>query len=250
MTQQEIEVMEKREATAKKNQETVQTHGKGLYRVVRNGKTETLRLGYSTFGDILVMNKNSRKFGYIASSYEFESLEPVSKRDVPEAVKWEKGWRKVLKYLKASGFWQDIQQEILDGLDVGLAKIKEAGKVEWEEGKPYESRNERIKAVDERLLNTFIRWHMSRPPKMKAMYFSKNPATNAYYKSRIAEAIRDGKAYDCHTTAGYDVSFEFHPEDKGNRGPHAHYAEEFRGCGNGHYYIALDATHALFMEDD
>ena len=27
-------------------------------------------------------------------------------------------------------------------------------------------------------------------------------------------------------------------------------SEELRGCGNGHYYIALDANTALFVEDD
>ena len=28
------------------------------------------------------------------------------------------------------------------------------------------------------------------------------------------------------------------------------YSKEFKGCGNGHYYLALDATHTIFVEDD
>ena len=28
------------------------------------------------------------------------------------------------------------------------------------------------------------------------------------------------------------------------------YSEEFKGCGNGHYYLLFDATHAIFYEDD
>lgn len=44
---------------------------------------------------------------------------------------------------------------------------------------------------------------------------------------------------------GYDVSFEYNA--KRNK---AWYALEYRNCGNGHYFIALNDTHALFVEDD
>ena len=29
-----------------------------------------------------------------------------------------------------------------------------------------------------------------------------------------------------------------------------YYSEEYRNCGNGHYYLLFDATHAIYYEDD
>ena len=45
--------------------------------------------------------------------------------------------------------------------------------------------------------------------------------------------------------SSYDVSFSYDPKLQ-----HAWYSEEYKNCGNGHYYLALDETHALFYEDD
>lgn len=33
-------------------------------------------------------------------------------------------------------------------------------------------------------------------------------------------------------------------------GPKAFYSEEYKDCGNGHYYIAISESHAIFCEDD
>ena len=65
----------------------------------------------------------------------------------------------------------------------------------------------------------------------------------------------DGRHYiRFHSETPYAVSkcqhiiyktFEYEP-DKNK----AWYSEEYRGCGNGHYYIALNSSMALFCEND
>lgn len=225
----------------------VKENGKGSYRYVENGKSEIARLAISTSGDILRMAYGKRRFGHYISVKDWTSLEPI-KSKMPFEVKWEKGWKKVLKRLEASGLWKDIQQEIKDGLEIGIEKIKAAYNAE--NNGDWESRDERIRAIDSRLTNSFIRWNMRTEPKVKAMYFSKHKDTNKFYKEQIKKAMASNEKFSLDSRANYDVSFEFHPVDETHKTATASYAEEFRGCGNGHYYIAIDAEHALFMEDD
>lgn len=80
--------------------------------------------------------------------------------------------------------------------------------------------------------------------KTKSMYFGKYE--NKEIKADIKKAMKEKTAYcSGRIQANYDVSFEYQPDKK-----KAWYSEEFRGCGNGHYFIALDETTALHLEDD
>lgn len=85
--------------------------------------------------------------------------------------------------------------------------------------------------------------------KIKKMSFHKysfQKHDTEYVLGRIANAIDNkekyisGKYYN-----GYDVSVEYNPEKNG-----AWYSEEFKDCGNGHYYLMLNRTHAVHYEDD
>jgi hypothetical protein len=69
--------------------------------------------------------------------------------------------------------------------------------------------------------------------------------TNNEQLKIIKEALKNKKETSASGRTNYDVSFSYNPTVQ-----KAWYSEEFRGCGNGHYYLALDATHALFYEDD
>ena len=79
--------------------------------------------------------------------------------------------------------------------------------------------------------------------KTKSMWFGK--FWNGTIKENIANALKNKEPYSTHKRANYDVSFDYNPERNT-----ASYAEEYRGCGNGHYYIAIDGNTALFCEDD
>jgi len=113
---------------------------------------------------------------------------------------------------------------------------------------------EKIKEIDNRLIEVFngkeryiteILFHFVKPLKIKKMYFVKGKANNEAKLNEIKQAIQNKKEIEVWGRAGYDVSFHYKPIE--NR---AWYSEEFRGQGNGHYYIAISDKYALFMEDD
>jgi hypothetical protein len=74
------------------------------------------------------------------------------------------------------------------------------------------------------------------------MYFGWN---NTNYKNQIKESLDKKQSISLYQRVKYDVSFEYNSE-KGL----AWYSEEYKNCGNGHYYLALDENTALFYEDD
>ncbi len=80
--------------------------------------------------------------------------------------------------------------------------------------------------------------------KLKSMYFGKY--RNEDYKQQIKYHIKNHQKFTLpRVRTNYDVSFEYNPEKN-----MAWYSEEYKDCGNGHYYIALDHNTAMFMEDD
>lgn len=77
----------------------------------------------------------------------------------------------------------------------------------------------------------------------KPMYFG---SQNRQYKDLIKDHIQNQSPYTIYRIpVGYDVSFEYNAKEQ-----KAWYSEEYRHCGNGHYYIALDHSCALFIETD
>ena len=79
---------------------------------------------------------------------------------------------------------------------------------------------------------------------LKAMYFGKEQ--NAYVKGELKKAIAEKRSWSQNRIqVSYDVSVEYDAEKQ-----RAYYSEEYRRCGNGHYYLALDHSTAMFYEDD
>ena len=85
-------------------------------------------------------------------------------------------------------------------------------------------------------------WELSEC-KLKSMYFGKY--INEEYKNDIKKAISDKTKIGRMSRTSYDVSFSYDPDK--NR---AWYSEEYKNCGNGHYFLALDHSLALFCEND
>ena len=65
----------------------------------------------------------------------------------------------------------------------------------------------------------------------------------------FAEAIAQKKHYYHEWTKSYENSISCNLDPDG-AGIYATYAKEFKGMGNGHYYLAIDAHHAIFDQDD
>lgn len=240
--------------------EIVQQNGKGKYRVVTQTEVKTIRLAITTLGEVMEMAKGKKRYGYpigTATIAEWISIAPQTPC-VTEEQKWRKGWTKVLARLQASGFWRDVQEDIKVGLDVGLDKIRQMGKLRFDE-----SFREKVAEIDPRLVGcSFIEYQMSGLPRVKTMRFSDYKPSNEIYRQRIADAVAKNLPCRIDSRASYDVSLEFRPaghaykegESCGKSPPVPYhrcwFSEEFKGCGNGHYYLALDAIHVLHYEDD
>lgn len=66
-------------------------------------------------------------------------------------------------------------------------------------------------------------------------------------KERLSQAIANKTGIRHNWRKGYDNSLEVRLDDDYLKG---WYSEEYKGCGNGHYYFLLDNCHVLYAEDD
>lgn len=247
-------------------QQTVPAYGKVKVTVIHaDGFAEKRTLGRAFDHAVMIYRKGSKRYGYYIEKRHFKSILFPEKR-ATENDKWVRSWTNVLKRLEQSGLWGEIAGEIKDALEIGLEKIRQAYDIDNEYRtdpnisyqEEQELQTKRIKEIDERLVkirddgtiypNSDILWHMRFPARVKKMHFGRK-WLNSKELEDIANALKNKQKINVGTdgriTNGYDVSYSYNPEVN-----KAWYSEEYRGCGNGHYYLALDATHALFYEDD
>ena len=227
----------------------------------QDGHKNSRRLTVHHEGFVMLYAKNSKWYGYRFTTSALEKISRIKLQIMSEAEKhqsWQRSWEKVTIKLKKSGWFPAYYENVLLGLAIGREKILQANEVYWLQRRlPPETHNtdllRRLEAIDPRLVhldaegnprpNTSILWEMSRPAQVKKMYFGKYQ--NEQILAQIKEAVEKRAALHISAQAGYDVSFSYRPEINS-----AWYSEEYRDCGNGHYFIALDETHALFIEDD
>jgi hypothetical protein len=231
---------------------------------LENGQRKRLRLFKSADGDTCYCARRRRNRGYRlseVSTFEFGNCPVVDIRGVikvkSEAKKWEDALKKILGRLEKSGLWPIIREEVELALSIGYEKMRAAQRINLAFGCSEEDRKKAVEAIpDPRLLvvdndgvmrvKCSMIDHYSKIPIVKKMWFSKRPETNKHVLDSFKKALAEKKEYSYDGQARYDVSLEYAPQ-KGNK---AWYAEEFRGCGNGHYYLVIDETHAIFYEDD
>lgn len=221
--------------------------------VLKDGTKKRLRLGKTAYGELIYMKPKSRKRGYYLNELDIVSYTLPKKLNIK--LKWEHSIDRAIAMLEESGLWEDLLARLKIARAVGYEKIQEAYTIYWRKGEGVTySEQDKINArdigeIDKRLLtedgtaNTDILWYMHRPLKIMKMVFDEY--NNDAKLKAIQEAMRNKEEYHERGDYQYDNSFEYSP--KQNK---AWYSREFRGCGNGHYYLALNGTHAMFYEDD
>lgn len=224
--------------------------------VYQSGERQNRTFCLSSMDEPMMMAPGKKSWGYSLGKVNHQEISYVLIPDGSGPSKdetWRKSWQKVLARLEASGLWKEIQEDIKLALEIGYQPLQLAYATYWN-GK-YGEELERVEIVCPKLIdtredgrrgvNTGVLWYMHTPARVKKMYFGKYGG----HLERIALAMEAKQK--CHEEAGqevtgtYDNSFEYNPEYN-----KAWYSEEYKNCGNGHYYLALDATHALFYEDD
>jgi len=214
--------------------------GKNVF--IING--EKKKLFISTLDRVCLFNKGSRKRGYPLQyvMHQIESIEPyISKVDRFSGAYYRKRLVKVHKLLSASGYWGGIKNEIEKLLEQSDEKIEKLLNItDW---------NERTKAYKELGLTRDLGLDCLRNSICRIKSVNYHSWEKDEIVGKLNEAVVNKKSYSYRWTKGYDNSVFIDVNPTTNI-VNATYCEEYINCGNGHYYILLDATHAMFSEDD
>ena len=229
----------------------VTTNYSKRYRVhVIGGESKVVRLWQTDDGRIAIMSKGRKKYGHELSLWydhydEWTDLRLVEHKEFDYYKRFVKRANDALKMLNESGLWTDIKQSIehfftlseteqrelvndivTDSYEKFYKQTWDGGKYAWVHGyQVFESFTSRTcwKSI------AWRRWE------------------RAEMSKRVADCIKNGENFSRRWENGYDNSVEVANRDGEKL---AWYSEEYRGCGNGHYYLMFDATHAIFYEDD
>jgi hypothetical protein len=144
--------------------------------------------------------------------------------------------KRIIQYLEKSGFWPSLLPEIRKVREIGNEDIEKALSLNYD-------------GITEFLRDKGIE-HIS-PDKFQCLCQTNCIKTvnwgrgNEWIKEGFQNALEEKRKFMRRWTVGYDNSIEYNPE-----GEMAWYSEEYRGFGNGHYYLLLDERHISFREDD
>ena len=222
---------------------------------------EKMRFSVELKQTVFVFGKGCRTRGRRYLPEDFLSLYRVEEKDLRKkdpTPAWHRRIQRAVKCMESSGLWPEVRLRFENILASGMTWADRERLIEiWAAGRHREISPGELTEIDRhrsRFLFAFCQddegeEHIDASYiyeltacRLKAMYFGKWSDE----KDMIRKALAEHRDYSSgRIRAGYDVSFEY---DAGKE--KAWYSEEFRGCGHGHYYIALDANTALFVEDD
>lgn len=202
--------------------------------VLKNGKKIQKRMFVACNGQPCEFRYRSKTTGrYIDESEitEWESVKP--KDEVNPYVRYRNFFKTCVKYLEESKLWPDMLADFKLVLsNEELFKFI----VEKEKVTDYFEFNEKLRkfGMTSKYVDTFHRTIKKGIITINYVKCNKKCYSDLFNKS-TETTIRWRKVYDC-TLSKNDGK--------------AWYSEEYKNTGNGHYYLALDANHAIFREDD
>ena len=220
------------------------------YRVqLIGGGSKVVRLWQTNDGRIAIMDKGKKKWGHELSCFdhfdEWAMLRLVEHDEIDYYKRFVKRATDALKMLNETGLWKDIKKSIEHFFNLSETEQRELVndiitdsyekfyKQTWGDGKYNWVRCHQVFcSFIHKTCWKSIAWRKWERERMSA---------------EVAECIKNGKNFNRRWENGYDNSVEIANRDGEKL---AWYSEEYRGCGNGHYYLMFDATHAIFYEDD
>lgn len=209
------------------------------------GTNEKLRCAKKDDSTVFIYVKGSRKYGHYMNTADFlTKATPIIKTKEEMEKEWHSRCKKCEKRLEQSGLWPELKvifhnlQKISYDDWTGMRRCGRHS----DEAKVYIKKYPFISSdgtdIDYDYTNELSYANC------KSMFFGKG--MNEHYKGQIKQALATRQPYNTgRIQLNYDVSFSFKPEKM-----QAWYSEEYRNCGNGHYYLALDESAAVFCEDD
>ena len=221
------------------------------YRVnLIGGGSKIVRLWKTDDGCIAILDKGKKTWGHVLSSWsdhyeDWATLRLVEHNEIDYYKRFVKRATDALKMLNESGLWGSIkeciehffelpeteQRELVN--DIITDSYEKFYKQTWGDGKYAWVRCHQVFCTftNKRCWKS-IAWHKWERERMSA---------------EVTECIKNGTEFHRRWENGYDNTVEIASL---NGEKLAWYSEEYRNCGNGHYYIMFDATHAIFYEND
>lgn len=210
-------------------------------------------------GDPFVFAKGSRKFGHYFSKHQFLKEFTLVTHKKDENAKWKSRLKRAVSLLEESGLWEKIKEKFKNlyeseiTLDEKNQIYRDYFSCRYNDCEAFDKFAEKWR---EKYPFMFYqteenRWHINTDYifelsdcRLKSIYFGKY-YHNEEKKNHIAECIKNKISCNEDGTTSYDVTFNYDAEKNA-----AWYSEEYKGCGNGHYYLALNHSTAVFYEND
>ena len=205
---------------------------------------DTVRFSKEKDGTVFVYARGRHNRGWRMDEDQFlRQFEPVIPTPEEQTRKWHKRLQKAIACMQGSGLWPDLCEVYKNLATMPYGDWKKARDLYWQA----------LELKDEGLLSKYPflvgqngdYFSFLAEARIKKMYFGKSlyGQTEKYY---LDCAFHDRRAYSTgRIRAGYDVSAEYAPEKQ-----KGWYSEEYRNCGNGHYYLMLNQVYAVFCETD
>ena len=237
---------------------------------MQDGTKKVLRL-FENSGRVCEYNKGARRYGHYADITGWVKVEPAMPKERDKFRQFHKNAEKAARLLQASGFWPEIckRMEVQAAMtEQDYNRLMELYNEYWAiydiKGISYDEQRERQKVV----MQKFDAYYEERGAKSDFNHFRQLSDTKqvvsvpytagGYDKARqvanareIIEQVKAGEP-DKHKSfywyGSYDYSIEVRKNEDGTI--IGWYSAEYKGCGNGHYYLLLDAEHAIYYEDD
>lgn len=218
----------------------VAKYNEGTFRIVDEfNKVIYKRLFYSPkYRGVFEFIKYKRNWGNAVPMNEIESWKDISFYQVSDVVKVKNFTLKVANYLEKSGLWPNIKEDFLTFAMQDKEYIQEYIDADFYEKK---------KILERRNITSLYCDDIVRSAKKGVVSINYNAYDKDEIRQQFHEAIKNHKEYIHRWRKGYDNTIECKDI---NGVMSAWYSAEFKNCGNGHYYIAIDERHAMFIEDD
>ena len=223
----------------------VEGSGYKKFKVITNVlKTEYKRLFVSANGVLCEYKKGSKRYGYPLHEFDVCNWSNVTPYFVDDLTKVKNFMTKIVNYLNKSGLWTNIKKDyevILAQGDDFLIDLLNSD---------YTDRRDKLHKLALSLGLESLSLHCD-----EIIYSAKKGIKNVNYnkyekeivKQIVKDAINNCKRTQHKWRKGYDNSIEIAMHNDVLCG---WYCEEYKNCGNGHYYLLLDECHAFFYEHD
>ena len=198
----------------------------------QDGRKERVPLFYN--GKVCKFKKNSRRYGYLFDTEGIVAIQPCLTTG-PEF--FYKNVRKMYKCLEESGLWENKLPALAAIYFIPEAELKEL-LGDWNKT------TETLERMGLKGISATLFHSLANKGAIKAIDFG---GEGEWYREEFEEAIRENRPFSGRYRSRYDISLSVEPKDGVKR---AFYSEEYKDCGNGYYYLAIDHAHAVFLEKD